>query len=210
MTRGYLMLGAAIVLAAVVGLFVLLSPGDDASANRTPETARSAEPAAPAVKRRSTEAVTPSGPPDHPDTTANEPGTREQTFGNVVVRDHRTGAHDAIDVPPVIHAPQSRKIASQLSYDVSQPVRAAVLECAASVPREARGPKPRFEGQITIAIKNRQATITDAVLKLRDVTSVALEPLNRCVEQKSVGASVPSGDEPELEGYSITMSLRLP
>jgi hypothetical protein len=208
MSRGYLVLGAAVVLAAVVGLYVLLSPGDDAAASRDPQVARSAEPPEPVIKRRPAGAAAPSTPGDSP---AEAPDTtREQTFGNVVVRDHRTGAHDTIDVPPVIHAPQSHKIASQLSYDISQPVRAAVTECAASVPREARGPKPRFEGQITIAIKNHQATITDAVLQLRDVTGVALDPLKQCVERKAVGVSVPSGDEPELEGYSITMSLRLP
>jgi hypothetical protein len=210
MNRGYLVLGAAIVLAAVVGLYVLL-PGDDTSANREPGVAKYAEPAEAVIRRRPTPTVAPSMPRDPPGATAEGPGTtREQTFGNVVVRDHRTGAHDTIDVPPVIHAAQSRKIASQLSYDISQPVRAAVIECAAGVPREARGPKPRFEGQITIAIKNHQATITDATLKLRDVTGVALDSLKQCVEEKSVGASVPAGDEAELEGYAITMSLRLP
>jgi hypothetical protein len=203
MKRTTLMVGAAIVLTAVVGLYVALSPGDG-EGGASP-VAKNAEPAEPVI--RQPRAVAPSLPRDRAAEAANPP--RERTFGSVRVRDHRSGVHDVSDAAPIIQPPQSRKIPSQLSYDIAQPVRAAAQACAASLPHDGRGPKPRFEGQITIAIHDHQATVTAATLQLRDVTGIAVEPLQQCAEQKAIGVSVPSGDEPDLEGYSITMSLRL-
>jgi hypothetical protein len=78
------------------------------------------------------------------------------------------------------------------------------------VPPEARGATSRLEGQVLIAIKNQQATVTGATYQARDVASAAQGPIKQCMEQKSVGVTTPSGEEPDVEGYGIVLSLRLP
>jgi len=84
-----------------------------------------------------------------------------------------------------------------------------VNECAANVPLEGRGAKPGIDGEIMIAIKNQQATVTSAMFQLRDV-AVSDASVKECLEQKAVGISAPSGDEAEVENYGIMLSLRLP
>jgi hypothetical protein len=129
--------------------------------------------------------------------------------GGVRIRDHRKGEHVQLDVPPSIHPPGGRKLPSELTNAIAQQVRAAVNECAASVPAEARGDKPRMDGEIQIAIKDRQARVTSATIQPRDITG-SVEQVKQCVEQRAVGIASPSGDEADLEGYSITLSIRLP
>jgi len=207
MNRGYLALGLATVVAAIMVLYIIMARGDDAAA-RSDAPAKNPEPAP---------ATTPRGhatPPTLPDSTAarREPSgsATDYTIGDVRIRDHRSGEHAQLDVPPVVHAPLSRKIPPQLSFDISQKVRAIVAACATALPANARGDKPRIEGQITIAIKDHQATVTSAALQLRDVVGVTVDDTRKCVEQKSIGATTPSGDEPDLDGYGITLSIRLP
>jgi len=209
MNRRLLALGLAIVVAGIMALYIVVASHDDGSAQT-----RSAPPRNPEPERVGPRAsATPSLPSTNlvrAGATAAARDSDDYTIGDVQVRDHRAGEHARLDVAPVIHAPRSRKIPSQLASDISQRVRAVIAECAASVPAEARAAKPRIEGQVTIAIKDHQATITGAVVQLRDVVGVAVEPVKQCVEQKSIGVATPSGDEPDLDGYGITLSLRLP
>ena len=43
---------------------------------------------------------------------------------------------------------------------------------------------------------------------LRDVAGG--ESVKQCIEQKSVGITASAGDEPDVDSYAITLSLRLP
>lgn len=61
-----------------------------------------------------------------------------------------------------------------------------------------------------MSIKDHQATVTRATFELRDLASASQGPLKQCMEQKSVGVATPSGDEPDVSGYAITLSFRLP
>jgi len=205
MNRGLLALGLAIVVAAIMVLYIMMARDDDAAA-RSDAPARNAE-TEPATPRAH---VAPALP--RPSTAAREPtgSATDYTIGDVRIRDHRSGEHAQLDVAPVVHSPLSRKIPAQLSFDISQKVRAIVAACATNVPANARGDKPRIEGQIKIAIKDHQATVTSAALQLRDVVGVTVDDARKCVEQKSIGATTPSGDEPDLDGYGITLSIRLP
>lgn len=195
-------LGLVVIIAAV-GLHVeMAGSGPVAAAPRNAEQAIGAA------------SPIPSRPPDPADRAARaaateSPSGSDYTVGDVRIRDHRAGTHEQLDVAPVIHAPSGIKIASQLSSDIAKSLRSVVAECAAAVPADARGPKARFEGQLKIAIKDRRATITSAAIRLRDVTG---EPLaaQQCLEQNVIGISTPSGNEPDMEGYGITLSLRLP
>jgi hypothetical protein len=211
--RGYLATGAAAVLAIGIGLYVLgsrvgASNDDVTSASRDPKIAQ----ASPGKPTGSTVPRTPSATdtPERPSDTSPSTATRDYMVGGVRIRDHRSGDHAPIDVPPAIHPPEGRKLPSELVNDVSQKVRAAVSECAASVPPDARGEKPRAEGEIVVAIKNHQAAITGATIQLRDVTGASVDAVKQCIEQKAIGAATPSGDEADVEGYSITLSIRLP
>jgi hypothetical protein len=48
------------------------------------------------------------------------------------------------------------------------------------------------------------------VFQVRDVAGGSTGPVKECMEQKTVGVATPSGDEPDVQGYAITLSLRLP
>ena len=219
MNRGSVLLGrlgllgalGVIVVLAIVGLYVALARGEHVANTGSPGTPKNSEPArlAPDTSRIP-RPVAPS-PASASGASSDGAGSADgYAIGDVYVRDHRSGTRAQLDVPPVIHAPQGRRIQSTLTSAISQHVRAAVATCAADVPQSARGARARIEGQITIAIKNQQATITGAVVQLRDVTGVALDPIKQCVEQKSIGGTTSSGDEPDIDSYGITLSLRLP
>lgn len=209
MNRGYLALGAAIVVVALFGLYVAMSKDDDAAPPREPagrKLSRS-DPGKPAV--RGTRAQ-PGDAPRPALPARSDPTVSEYMVGDVLVRDHRTGDHAPIDVPPAVHPPQGRKIPSQLTSDIAHRLRAVVTECAASVLPGDRGATPHLDGQIMISIKDQQATITSATFQARDVAPTSQGLVKQCLEQKAIGVGVPSGDEADVEGYGITLSLRLP
>jgi hypothetical protein len=85
-----------------------------------------------------------------------------------------------------------------------------VRECAASVPPEARGVKPRVEGQVVIAIKNQQVQVSNATVDLTDVVGAPVEATKQCIQQKTLGITAPAGDEADLENYPIRISFSLP
>jgi len=207
MNRGSLALGLGLVAAAGIGLYVATRGNDRTEGGDAAVAPRNAEPLSGAR-------LAPSLPADRAGRVAPLPSTApsgtDYVVGDVRVRDHRTGTHEQLDVAPVIHAPTGPKIASTLSQAIAKNIRGVVADCAASVPSDARGAKPRFEGQVKIAIANQQATITSAAIRLRDVTGESVAAAQQCIEQKVIGISTPSGNEPDIEGYGITLSLRLP
>ena len=85
-----------------------------------------------------------------------------------------------------------------------------MIECAAGLAPEARGSEARLEGEVIIAIKDHQATVTSSSFQLRDVAPGAQDLVKQCMQQKSVGVATSSGEEPDVEGYPITLSFRLP
>ena len=211
MNRGLLALGAGLVLAAVIGLYALLGSDDGAPAARTRSDPRitEADPGKP-VANVPPPGVRASVTPPQRDGTGSAVKVTDYMVGGVRIRDHRAGEHARVDVPPAIHPPEGRRIPSQLTSDIAQKVRVTTAECASNLSTAARGTTPRVDGTIMIAIKNRQATVTSATVQLRDVAADAAAPVKQCIEQKSVGAATDAGDEPDLQDYAITLSLRLP
>jgi hypothetical protein len=207
MTRGTLALGGGLLVAAVVVLYVMLrsSDGTEMTRDATGPKITEADPGKPSSRLRPL-------PPSEPAQTdgSSSGSARDYTIGGVRVRDHRSGEHAQLDIPPAVHPPHGRRIPSQLTYDLTQRLRGVVNECAASVPQDGRGDKPRVDGEILIAIKNQRATVTAATFQLRDAAPTSEAAVKACVEQKAVGVAAPSGDEAELENYAITLSVRLP
>ncbi|HEY0189524.1 MAG TPA: hypothetical protein VGC42_00285 [Kofleriaceae bacterium] len=208
MNRGLLALGVGAALAVVFALFVVFRSHDDDAPAPPPISHR---PAGPRNPDRHPPRRAPTGDPAEPAASGSDAvGDGERLVGDVVVRDHRTGDHPVVDVPPAMNAPGGRKIASQVTFDISKQVRPLLLECGGkNVPAEARGAKPRLEGQLQIAIKHHQAQISRATFQMRDVTG-DFDAVKTCVEQKSIGLIAAAPDEDDLETYAITTSYRLP
>ncbi len=207
MNRSVLALGAVVVLGAASGLWLWLRDGDGAPAGseRTHGEGTSSEIATPAAREVPSTTVTPSlSDPAH--VPAGSDGVREYKVGDVVVRDHRKGDHLPIDIPPNIHPPDERKVSSTLTADLAQKVRAVMSDCVASLPKEARGDKPRLEGQVTIAIRDKQVRVTAATMQLRDVVGASVEETKACIERRSVGITTAT-DEPDLTDYTINVSF---
>jgi hypothetical protein len=204
MNRGFLVLGAAVLLAAVIGLYVALRT-DDPPVDR-------ASPVAVDHKR-----ITDPGPgkprkiPDGPAIVPERnPASAEHTVGQTRIRDHRTGDQAPPEIPPPSHPPRGREIATQITGDLGQQIRPLLRACTRSLPPEAHTEKSRVEGQITIAIKDHQATVTAAAFQLRDIAEAAQAEVKQCLTQRAVGLTAPASNEADLDGYAISVSLALP
>jgi hypothetical protein len=204
-----LVIGGLVVIVLGVGLWLLLHQDDDASAQTS-----SIEPQGSAVvaKAPGAPSVTP-GLPGEP-TPLPQPGAgenpRDYAVGDVRVRDHRPGDHKPLDIPPNPHPMEGPMIPSTLTHEVSQKVRAVVLECTKSLPASSRGARPRVEGQIQIAIKDHKVTTTKSTMQLRDVTGDAVEPTKQCIESKSIGLENSAPEQSDLENYSINVTYAIP
>lgn len=212
--RVLLAIASVAVLAAALVLYFKLRT-DPAAATNSPRATIPTDPtvptpppagtsprgraSAPVVTTGSTERETPTG----------DGSAKEVTINGVKIRDHRSGNRPPIDLPPNIHAPDSRKVSPTLTADFSEKLQAVMSECAASVPTEARGLKPRLEGTILIAIKDHQARITQSTMQLRDVEGASVAPTKQCIEEKSLGLTTHAGDERDLENYSISITFAL-
>jgi hypothetical protein len=216
MLRTPLVVGALVVLAAAVVLVVMLtqsSDGSGGSATKPAETVTT--PVAPASQHGPSVTVTdrPRGettPPPVLPTGGENP--REYAVGDTVVRDHRAGDNKPMDIPPNVHAADSRMIPSEPTHSISQKVKAVMKDCVASLPREGRGDKPRLEGQIIIAIKAGALAVTQSTIQMRDLDGLgaATEAAKQCVESHAVGLSTPAPDEADLATYSIHLSFAIP
>jgi hypothetical protein len=204
MNRGTLALGAGVVLAAAIGLYVALRTDDPPVDRGSPVTADHKEipDTAPGKPRkiRDARAVAPSA----------SPANTEYTVGETRIRDHRTGDHARLEIPPPSHPPGGREIATQVTGDLGQQIRPLLRACTANLPPAARSDRSRVEGQITIAIKDHQATVTAAAFQLRDIAEAAQDELKQCLTQRAVGLTAPATDEADLDSYAITLSLALP
>jgi hypothetical protein len=210
MNRWILAVGAVVVMGAAIGLWLWMRHGDDAQANpqRTSAEVAGSEVATPTVRATSGTSVTPTLP-DGDRVAAGTDSVKEYKVGDVRVRDHRKGDHPPMDLPPNSHPPDGRKIASTVTADIAQKVRAVMNECVASIPREARGVSPRLEGLISIAIKDKQVSVTAATIQLRDIVGASIDPTKQCIETKSIGITTPA-DEPDLADYTINLSFAVP
>jgi hypothetical protein len=209
MNRLWLVLGAVIVLAG--GIVLYLAIRDDGAAAKSSASPSARDQAPPSV--RSPDGVrVPAGDPggvtvrDVPSDTSNP---REYYVDGKRVRDHRRNPTSRVEATkPTEQIPGvPRRISPKITQAFSTQLQAAMKECAQALPAEARGAKPRMEGSIVLAIKDQQARSTEAKLELRDVTGASVDGVRACIEQKAVGMQTIATDETDLERYSITLSL---
>jgi hypothetical protein len=135
---------------------------------------------------------------------ANE--TKEYVVDNVHVRDHRSGSNAPIDIAPNPRPANVKELPSTLTHEIGSQVMPVMTACTASIPREARGEKPRLQGEITVAIKDHVVTITSAKMQLRDITG-STDDARSCIEQKATGLTLPAADQDDLPNYTIGIDM---
>ena len=206
MSRTLLGVLAAVVLVAGVVLYVLLG-----KSSKSPEVTTTTVGSNGSTVTTTTD---PNGTPRLPSMTGSAPalgGPDEYSVGGMKVRDHRRGDQDKIDIPPNVHMPGATEIPSTLTHELAQQVKAVMRDCVKSLPADAKGEAPKLEGQITIAVKDQQASITKSLVQLRDVKEGdALSAAKQCIESKSIGIGAPASDVPNLDAYTINLSFIIP
>ena len=134
----------------------------------------------------------------------------ETIINGVRVRDHRRDRSKPVTLPDRPPPPHVRRIDPKLTAEISDRILPIVRECGGAVPPEARSPKPRVEGQVTIAIKDHRVSVTAATVEISGVAGATLEPAKQCIQQKMLGVAVPQADEEDVESYPIQVSYTLP
>ncbi|MEP6863915.1 MAG: hypothetical protein ABJE66_25025, partial [Deltaproteobacteria bacterium] len=114
------------------------------------------------------------------------------------------------DLPPNPHPAESRELPSELTHDISQQIRRQMNTCAAAVPKDVRGTKPKLDGQLTVAIHDHKLTVTDMALQVRDVDGPSADALKQCVVAKSASYMSSAPDQPDLDNYGIAITFALP
>lgn len=210
MSKRALVLGGVVMIGAAIGLWVLLRGGDapasPGSAERAGGSEASRETPTP-TDRQNTD--TPSLPPGTVATPGASGDYTEYTVGGRKVRDHRKGNRTPIDLPPSISPPTGRKIQPTLTAAVGNQMRDVMHECAASIPQEARGERPRLDGLVVISIKDHVLSVGTATVQLRDVVGASVAPVKQCIEDKARAITQPAPDEGDLPTYDITISFTL-
>lgn len=199
---------AGLVVVAGVGLVLLMSGGHSASAvapshgSATPTTVASPDPSLPASR-------TPA--PSLGSAATGSDGAKEYMVGDVKVRDHRSGNNAPMDIPPNAHPANSRDLPSDLTHDITQQVRNVIFDCAAAVPKDAKGEKPRVIGQLLVAIKDYKLSITSEALETRDISDeAAATALKQCAQEKSAGFTSAAKDQADVNDYAIQLNFALP
>lgn len=128
------------------------------------------------------------------------------------VRDFRDPAQQQdLVLPPTTRAPGGRKIKPDLTSRYTEQILAHMRACGKAVPKSALGTKPRLEGQIVIAIKQQQGSVTSAVFNLTNLNDPAsAQTAKQCIEEKALTVKVPATDEADLDAYSINLSFAFP
>jgi len=200
------LLVVAVVVLGVVAWLVLRKHGSpDAPAAQTPG---SASPGSDRVAGTPTVTPAPTLPGGSGEARLPEPGSgSEYVIGDVRVRDHRAGSNAPMDIPPNIHAPNTRTLPSALVQDVAQKVRVVLADCAKDVPKDARGEHPRLEGQVVVSIKDHKLSVTGATMQLRDMPADTVDATKQCVETHSVGLETAASDQDDLDKYSIGVTF---
>lgn len=213
-----LIIAVVAVAAAGLLLWMILRSGDEDPAASPQQTA--AGPAAPSGGRAA--AGEAGERPSLPSTATPEQGRRRRGSGDeartttetiingVRVRDHRRDRSKPIVLPSRPPPAHSRKIPPELTREISNRILPIVRECASQVPPEARGERPRVEGQVVIAIKSQQVQLSEATIEITGVVGAPLETAKQCIRDKALVVTVPAGEEADLADYPIRLSYTLP
>jgi hypothetical protein len=210
-----LIIGGVALLAAALLLWVIVESGDDGGAASARPVAGA--PADPAAAPQAVAARPGERQPGGPQVVASEQDRRggearaptETVVDGVRIRDHRRDRSKPIEVLPRPPPEHARQIPRSLTAELSNRILPLVRECVASVPAEARGPRPRVAGEMIVAIKDQQVQVTRTAIEVADLAGASADAAKRCIEQKALGVTAPAADEADLTDYSIRISFSL-
>jgi hypothetical protein len=202
-------IGAVLVIGAVALVLLMSKTGDPAPIAQK-SVARPGEGSS--VRVTSTER---GAPPVLPNgsavAAAGSDQVREYMVGDVKIRDHRTGDHKPMDIPPNIHPANGRALPTELTQEISQQVKRQLFACAKDLlPKEARGTKPKLEGTLSVAIKDHKLSVTGLESQIRDVDGPSASALKQCVEEKSAAFTSSAPKEADLDNYTIGLTFAIP
>jgi len=203
------MIMGAFVLAGAIGLYFILGRDEaPAAPEPTPVVVTTPPAAVTPVTAGSQPTVAPSLPSETP--TGSGGQYKEYVVGDTRVRDHRTGDRAPIDIPPSVHPPDGRKIQSNLTHEIGQKLKVMVKDCTQTLAAGAKTNASRLEGQVVIAIKAKQVTVTRATVQLREVTDAepAIATVKKCIEEKALTITQ-TAEENDVEAYDINLSYSL-
>ena len=211
MRKALVIVGLA-VLGVVVALWLALKKDTSAATSATEGSGSAIVVQAPTPPPVGTPNVTNGTTGERPALPPTAPGEnpRDYVVGDVRVRDHRAGDNKPLDIPPNAHPVEGRTIPSTLTHEVAGKVKQVMMQCVADLPKDARGDKPRLEGQVSIAIKDHKVTVTKSTMQLRNVSGESVEPTRQCIEQKSIGLENAAPDQADLDDYTINISFAIP
>ncbi len=212
--KALLALAGLIVVAGVAAVLVMSSNSDGPSTSKPTVAAGGFVPASPPTATAPTPSLQPSLQPSLP-VEPSPPGVapiqKEYMVGDVKVRDHRTGDHKQMDLPPNIHPANGPSLPSELTHDISQQVKNKMIACAKSMPRDIRGDKPKVDGQLQVAIKDHVLSITSLSLQVRDITdATASDALAACVKETSTALTSVAKDQADVADYGISLTFAIP
>jgi len=203
-----LVAAGALIVVAGVALVLMMSKSDPDHAPATAKPAPSSPSGpTPSVSGDPSPALPATAPSN---ATVGSDGVKEYMVGDVKVRDHRAGDNKQMDLPPNPHPAEARELPSELTHDISQQIRRQMNTCAAAVPKDVRGAKPKLDGQLTVAIHDHKLTVTNMALQARDVDGPSADALKQCVAEKSASYVSSAPDQPDLDNYGIAISFALP
>lgn len=200
---------AAVAVAAIVGLwFAIKSDGDEVQPTVTPpkgsgSSAWVGTQHGPAGGRPLDPSLpTPPGskPPENP---------KAYSVNGAIIQDMRSGNHEPFTPSATPKPANARRLEPTLTKAVADRVRDVMHECVKLMPDGVRGAKPRLEGSINIAIKDKKVLINKADLIVNDITGDAAETTRQCIVGKSMAITHAAGDEADLESYDINLSFTL-
>jgi hypothetical protein len=203
---------AALLLAALIGLTLWLTIGDEAPAP-SPSLAAvidaqqppSAEPisSTPSEQRKQElDQIAGTSPSTDPRAPA-----RTYEVGNATVHDRRPegGApRTKADFTP----PEGIHLTVEFAQQVTTEMKPAAKQCMESLPAEARDEKTKLNVTMTVTVKNGSLTVGDVAAKVAGVEDSVLAPTLACLRQQMVGSSMAAAGQPDVEAYPITTYYR--
>jgi hypothetical protein len=198
---------ASLVVVGGIALVLMMSSNETA----TPTTRAKPPTAGSAVAVTNTDQPSLPTPPPSLGSAGGSDSVKEYMVGDVKIRDHRTGSNLPRDIPPNPHPANARDLPAELTHAISQQVKNQIYACAAAVPKEVKGEKPKVIGQLNVAIKDHKLSITGMSLETRDITDEATATaLKQCAQEKSAGFTSPAKDQEDIADYNIQLNFAIP
>jgi hypothetical protein len=205
--RVLLAFGAAIVVAGAVILLFALRARDELPPS---------EPTAEAPAAKPTQAPPPvnDGRPPHTwrdrlaerDPVAVHPdGTREYDIDGTRVRDHTTKPPSTAPVRAVPRA-DGRVVTPAVTQQLATDLRAGLRACVAGAGR-GRGRNARVVGNVKLAIRGHQLSVTDSALEVTGIDDAA--SIKGCLAEAARAVTAATPDEADVEDYELRVSLLL-